>query len=859
MEQLTESVMGDAAVTAAQDVLAHSLGTSDFWCAAARAELESRGSTTDEAVGLLARHRSLAKYGYEISARTVTHVQSLFHGVDGDCDFTRLVRAPFFLAKACWLYDHSPFFLFYDKTDDVHRDGLVLEFAKHYDTNYLSGTLSAETWEPVRDPRRVMLTTFWESRHTDPVALIDMARQGGYCGLELSIDFHPFNYTRLLPEEIDSDNRARIRHALKRAGVKLDLHSPIIGPYVPSPNPSHGKQIFFDPANCMPVQFDVIDLAKDVGAECVVFHLISTENPLSMVPLVERAAGSDVRVSIENYCQIGRKQGAKQFVDCLEDIWQHLAPECRKRNLAVTLDVGHFNIEGDDPVVAADRVGRWCVERGVKLRIHATDNYGNLLFSPPAYSADVHSNVSGRGINNAVVIKLLRSMGLEFDVVAEQLHPPTPEDVALIHDSQIGELPGTYESIAATGDRLLAGCDTDSLVSASVKEEAAYRFLVGIQGPEALREHLFYRRIQTRRNLSVDEAKSISQAFMRMPQTLKVNLTTYIDDLLMPIQSETGAVQKSDMDLICQNVSGALFGAISNEYMASIFEREIRVGTGQMICRQGQSGQEMYYIKNGGAHVFIDGVFMAALAPGQIFGELSLFYNTRRSATVVSATEETVVGTLTRDGLETLFRTGKPYAHGLIYRLFSILPERLRALTDKYKTVLRTLQLLFDDVESPAAAMEDAQLEIEEEHARFFAPLSDGETLNLSQEERRFETGETVLTEGALGDGAYIILEGTVDVVSSLGHAKPVKLAELGPGEIFGEMALIDDRPRCASVITASDCRMVFVDKQAFNSLIETGSDLAFRLMGFICLCLFRRILRLDRIYSEVKRVLESK
>ena len=78
------------------------------------------------------------------------------------------------------------------------------------------------------------------------------------------------------------------------------------------------------------------------------------------------------------------------------------------------------------------------------------------------------------------------------------------------------------------------------------------------------------------------------------------------------------------------------------------------------------------------------------------------------------------------------------------------------------------------------------------------------------------------------------------------------------PGEIFGEMALIDEKPRCASVLTATACRLVFVDKRTFNVLIESGSDLAFRLMGFICLCLFRRILRLDRIYADVKRQLNT-
>jgi len=44
-----------------------------------------------------------------------------------------------------------------------------------------------------------------------------------------------------------------------------------------------------------------------------------------------------------------------------------------------------------------------------------------LLFSSTDYSADVHGCVSGRGINNEIIIKLLRSMGHRFDVIAEQI------------------------------------------------------------------------------------------------------------------------------------------------------------------------------------------------------------------------------------------------------------------------------------------------------------------------------------------------------------------------------------------------------------------------------------------------------
>ena len=105
---------------------------------------------------------------------------------------------------------------------------------------------------------------------------------------------------------------------------------------------------------------------------------------------------------------------------------------------------------------------------------------------------------------------------------------------------------------------------------------------------------------------------------------------------------------------------------------------------------------------------------------------------------------------------------------------------------------------------------------------------------------------------------AYFIIEGRVKVVAASQGLKEVLLGELGEGEIFGEMALIDEKPRSASVVTLVPCRLAVIDKAAFNQFMEARSELAFRLMAFICLSLFRHILRLDRLYSDIKRQIKA-
>jgi len=510
-----------------------------------------------------------------------------------------------------------------------------------------------------------MVTTFWDGKFFDPVLLIAKVMKDNIVGFEYNVDFHPFNYTTLLPEELSHEKRQEIREACAKSGVKIDIHSPIVGPYAPTPDPNKGKQLFFNPANCLQIQHETIELAKEIGAGSVVIHLIDTSNPKPLVELVEGAGGSHVRVTIENYPWTTKRQTSSVFVSCLDEILNALPREIREKNFGVTLDVGHLNIDGEDPIVGAERVGRWCRDHNVFLRVHATDNYGDLLSTPPAYSADVHGNVSGRGINNGAIVKLLRSMGHEFDVVAEQIHPLTPDDIETIHGAQSCRIDESYESYVKRGKEKLGSEELGEFMTNRLAKEQGYQFLAGMDSVTDLREYLVYRRIQNKKHLSVDEANKISKDFMRMPQKLKTDLTTYIDDLLLPVRTETGTIQKSELDLLCQNISGALFATINNEHLSQIFSENRVYENGDTICRQGTSGREMFFIKEGEVAVFLDDTCVATLGPGEIFGEISLFYNVKRTATIKGGREATEVGVLSRTGLERLFRGGATVSPGV--------------------------------------------------------------------------------------------------------------------------------------------------------------------------------------------------
>ena len=87
-------------------------------------------------------------------------------------------------------------------------------------------------------------------------------------------------------------------------------------------------------------------------------------------------------------------------------------------------------------------------------------------------------------------------------------------------------------------------------------------------------------------------------------------------------------------------------------------------------------------------------------------------------------------------------------------------------------------------------------------------------------ERRSFKEGETIFTAGDATDCAYLIVVGSVSVHLPSGRTKV-----LGPGEIFGEMGLIDSRPRSATVVAAEYCVFASYSKDELLNSIKTHPD----------------------------------
>ena len=95
--------------------------------------------------------------------------------------------------------------------------------------------------------------------------------------------------------------------------------------------------------------------------------------------------------------------------------------------------------------------------------------------------------------------------------------------------------------------------------------------------------------------------------------------------------------------------------------------------------------------------------------------------------------------------------------------------------------------------------------------------------------ERRFTEGSVVTSEGQPGIGFFVIAEGAASVSVS-GEPR----ASLGPGDYFGEMALIDEKPRSATVVAATDMRCLALSAWEFRPFVEENPTVAWALLQIL-------------------------
>jgi cAMP-dependent protein kinase regulator len=111
------------------------------------------------------------------------------------------------------------------------------------------------------------------------------------------------------------------------------------------------------------------------------------------------------------------------------------------------------------------------------------------------------------------------------------------------------------------------------------------------------------------------------------------------------------------------------------------------------------------------------------------------------------------------------------------------------------------------------------------EQSFLFSSLDDKdlETVISAMEEKHFKSGETVIHEGDNGDCLYLIESGALDCFKKYDDENK-KIKDYTPGEAFGELALLYNAPRAATIVAVSDCLLWALDRETFNHIVKEAA-----------------------------------
>lgn len=203
---------------------------------------------------------------------------------------------------------------------------------------------------------------------------------------------------------------------------------------------------------------------------------------------------------------------------------------------------------------------------------------------------------------------------------------------------------------------------------------------------------------------------------------------------------------------------------------------------GDVILWQKSLGSSAYILESGTADVIKDGNRVASIGSGKLFGELALLHNVSRTATI-----------------------------------------RARTICRVWRLDRSSLRKVLSDAENATKNEKIALLR----NIPLFGKLSDSMFSQVADLLRvaTFHPGDKVIKQGEVGDCFYIIQSGTAAVTQNILGGSMVELVRLSPGKFFGELALISNEPRKATVTASEKLVCYTLDSATFNSVLGNLKD----------------------------------
>ncbi len=267
----------------------------------------------------------------------------------------------------------------------------------------------------------------------------------------------------------------------------------------------------------------------------------------------------------------------------------------------------------------------------------------------------------------------------------------------------------------------------------------------------------------------------------------------------------------------------------------------------EVIFREGEIGRDLLLVRKGTVHITrktpVGTQILTTLGRGTLFGEVSYLDGGTRSATAFGVGSGSLF-VLPAEKLEEAIIENRDLAVSLLWSFWHTLADKVRAansqMSELFDAPNAPLEQAGHDTGEPVQLEENVKLDILREQG-----LSAQELRLLAKysHEERFPADALIFAEGERGDTLFIVVDGKVRISRMVPGMGEECLAILERGEVFGEMALIDDQPRSADARAhTGGCTVFSIGRSLLEEVLSMDPDAAVQFLSLLSRLLCRRL-----------------